>query len=208
MRDYAWVAFYDLFHRIGITLGPASNKYSEFKSLLLANHYDFIALSGLVVVCKKPQYIRMDQGRMHSVVGPCIEWGDGYKLYAIRGRILPSWIWEDKEKHTKEKYLAEKNAEYRAGMYAVLGQERMMNMLGAKKLDSCQDNDETLTLYKTKEKFDTADGRQPYAWVQCNCPSTGTTYMLGVKPHHTKAKAAMAELWGLDEKEYIIEQHT
>ena len=208
ISDYGWVAFYQYFQSIGHPIGDAEKKFNAFVDLLMANHYDMIVMENLVVVCKKPQHIRMDRGVMHCTDGPCIEWADGYKLYAIRGRILPSWIWEDKENHTKERYIGEKNAEYRAGMYAVLGQQRMMEMLGAKSIDTCNDNNETLTLLKTDEAFDTADGRQPYAWVQCNCPSTKTTYLLGVKPHHTKAKAAMAELWGLTEDQYIIGQHT
>lgn len=174
----------------------------------MANHYDFIPLENLVVVCKKPEYIHMESGRMHCTTGPCIEWKDGYKLYAINGRVLPGRIWEERDSITKEKYLGEKNAEHRAAMYAVLGQQRIMEILGAQSVDTCADNDEVLVLYKTKEEFDTADGRQPYAWVKCSCPSTQTTYLLGVKPHHTSAKSAMAELWGLGEKEYIIEQHT
>jgi hypothetical protein len=208
LRDYGWVAFYRYFQSIGHPLGDAEGLFNSFVDLLLANHFDFVPMDNLVVVCKKPQYINMDRGVMHCTTGPCIEWGDGYKLYAIRGRVLPAWIWEKKDSMTKEKYLSEKNAEYRAGIYAVQGQERMMKMLGAKKVDSCADNDEVLTLYKTEEEFDTADGKQPYAWVQCNCPSTQTTYMLGVKPHHTLAKEAMAELWGLKAEEYVIEQHT
>lgn len=205
LSDYGWTSFYDAMERIGIDLGPKKEEFHEFVKFLKAGQYDFVALEKVVIVCKKPMFIKQVEGRNHAIDGPSIAWKDGYKLYAINGRTMPSWIFETEI--TKDKFLAERSAEVRAGMYAVLGQEGVMKMMGAKLVDTCYDNDEILKLWKTEETFPEL-GDQQLTWVECICPSTQTHYLLGCDPSVTTAKAGMAATWGMSEEEYKIDDHT
>ncbi len=205
LSDYGWASFYDAMERIGVDLGPKKEEFHIFMNFLKAGHYDFIALESVVIVCMKPQFIKQVEGRNHATDGPAIAWKDGYKLYAINGRTMPAWVFEDEI--TKDKFIKETNAELRAGMYARLGQAAVMKLLGAELVDTCTDNDEVLKLWKTKEKFPELRD-QHLTWVECACPSTGTSYLLGCDPSATTAKAAMAASWGMQAEEYTVDDHT
>lgn len=205
LSDYGWTSFYEAMERIGIDLGPKRDEFHKFVEFLKAGHYDFAAFDKVVIVCKKPMFIKQVEGRNHATDGPAIAWKDGYKLYAINGRTMPAWIFE--EEITKDRFINEKNAELRAGMYAVLGQEGVMKLLGAKLVDTCHDNGETLKLWKTEETFSEI-GNARLTWVECICPSTHTHYLLGCDPSVTTAKGAMAATWGMTEDEYNVDDHT
>jgi len=56
--------------------------------------------------------------------------------------------------------------------------------------------DETVRLYKTKEKFEILSNQfgefgQPYAWVEMTCPSTNQVYLLDTCASYTKSVDAM-----------------
>lgn len=205
ISDYGWVSFYDAMDRIGVNLGPKKEEFMKFKEFLKAGHYDFIALDKVAIVCMKFQNVRLEDDRCHASDGPAIEWKDGYTVYAVHGRLVPASVFT--EEVTREKFIHETRVEVRAAMYARMGQKSMMDMLGAKVVDTCHDNDETLKLWKTEETFKDLED-QPMAWVECTCPSTGTAYLLGCEPQHKTAKAAMAASWGLAEEEYEVDDHT
>ena len=63
---------------------------------------------------------------------------------------------------------------------------------------------EEVTLLKTKETFAEIDN-QPFAWVKMICPSTGTTYLQGVEPHHKDAIEAIASLSMFSASEYSFD---
>ena len=206
--DYGWVSFYDFFTQIGVI---NHEKYNEFKNVILSGIYDTIQLNGFCIVSNLPKrIIRNERGLLHNPNGPAIEFKDGYSQYYINGRNLPSWIWEKAAKNeiTKEMFLAEKNSDIKGGIYAVLGQKRMMEMLGAVEIDRQQiihanGDIESVTLLKTKDRFPEIDN-QPFAWVKMICPSTGTEYLQGVSPEHTNALNAIASLSMFKPEEYSL----
>ena len=90
----------------------------------------------------------------------------------------------------------------------VLGGERLTKLLGAKLVSEERKNDETYKLWKTKEKYTEAGGNV-LAWVEVECPSTGTHYFIDVKPDVTSATEAVASTWpGEKADTYEVEQHT
>jgi len=207
--DYGWVSFFDLFTQIGVINHKGFN---EFKEIFSSGIYDTIQLNGFCIVSNMPsKIVRNNSGRLHNPTGPAIEFNDGYKQYYVNGRALPAWIWEKAEagEITKEMFLKEQNSEIKGGIYEVLGQKRMMDLLGAKQIDTRQivhanGDVETVTLMKTKEKFSEI-GNQPFAWVKMVCPSTGTQYLQGVEPHHTNALEAIASLSPFKPEEYSFD---
>ena len=212
ITDYGWVSFYDFFTQIGIINHEGFN---HFKDLIGSGIYDMIQLNGFCIVSDLPRKIvRNNSGRLHNPTGPAIEFADGYKQYYINGRALPSWIWEKAAAGliTKELFIKEPNSEIKGGIYEVMGQKRMMDLLGAKEVDTRQiihtnGDIETVTLLKTKERFQEIDN-QPFAWVKMVCPSTGSQYLQGVEPHHKNALEAIASLSPFSPEEYSFDMRS
>ena len=206
---YGWVSFYDFFTQIGVI---DHSGFNQFKNVLLSGIYDMIQLNGYCIVSRLPtKIIRNASGRLHNPTGPAIEFADDYCQHYINGRALPAWIWEKASagEITREMFLQEQNSEIKGGIYEVLGQKRMMDLLGAEEVDvrtiTHNNGDlETVTLLKTRETFEEIDN-QPFAWVKMVCPSTGSQYLQGVEPHHTNAVEAMASLSMFSVNEYSFD---
>ena len=168
-----------------------------------------IQLNGFCIVSILPtRIIRNNSGRLHNPSGPAIEFADGYKQWYINGRSVDQEVFEKalSGKITKKMFLSESNSDVKGAIYEILGQKKMMNLLGAQEVDRREINHangdvETVTLLKTKERFEEI-GNQPFAWVKMICPSTGTQYLQGVEPHHTNALEAIASLSPFKSSEY------
>jgi len=212
VSDYGWVSFYDFFTQIGVL---NHKDFNQFRDSLASGIYDTIQLNGFCIVSDLPtKIIRKPGNRLHNPAAAAIEFRDGYKQYYINGRALPEWIWEKAAVGliTREMFLKEKNSDIKGGIYAVMGQKRMMKLLGAKEIDTqkivhTNGDIETVTLLKTKDKFPEFDN-QPMAWVKMICPSTGTVYLQGCEPHHTDAKAAIASLSPFGVEEYSFDMRS
>ena len=212
MSDFGWVGFYDYFRQLNYFNYNWSD-FLSFQKLLKSGVYDFIAFKDILFVSSCPIKIYQDSNnRLHNTEGPAVRFKDGYSVYAIHGRILPAWIWEKKETITKKMFINEKNSEIRGGIYSVLGEKRMMELLGAIEIDKgiiqhLNDEVEVVKLYKTKETFSEIDNK-PLAWVKFTCPSTGTDYLIACEPHHTDAREATASLSIFKKEEYSFNFRT
>jgi hypothetical protein len=205
--DFGWVAFYDYFQEFDTNKFAPGNWDNFGDYAKMCQYAPFISyIVGNYVIAVKPpvSVIKNENGILHNPQGPSVEFSDGYCQYYINGRNLPSWIWEKKDTITKEVFLQEKNAEIRGGMYAVLGQKRVFDLIGASEVGKKFANNETYILYRTTEKI----GDKHWQWVGVKCPSTGTDYLLGVPDTVTCPIEAVAGTWGLTASEYIINQHT
>jgi hypothetical protein len=186
ISDYGWVSFYDFFAEIGVV---KNSDFEQFKSLLLSGIYDMIQLDGFCIVSNLPTKILRDEaGRLHNLNGPAIEFKDGYAQYYIHGRAIDDDIFNRavSGQLTREEFISEKNDEIRSAYFELLGSERLMTLLGAELIDSCQivhknGEVETIEYYRTKEKLNLYRD-EPYAWRKVICPSTGTTYFTPTNP--------------------------
>jgi hypothetical protein len=109
-------------------------------------------------------------------------------------------------------FFTEKNSEIRGAMYSVLGEKRIMEMLGAIEIDKqliqhANDEVEIVKLFKTSEIFPEI-GNNPLAWVKFTCPSTGTDYLIACEPHYINAKDAAISLSIFDNSEYSFNFRT
>jgi hypothetical protein len=204
IADFAWVSFYDFFTQIGII---NHEKFNQFKCFLQCGVYEMIQLQGFCITSNMPSKIcRNETGRLHNPTGPAIEFRDGFKLYFINGRSIPSEVFTQASTLTKKQFLKERNSDFKGAWYEILGQKKMMDLLGAREIDTqnivhANGDIETITLLKTKEQFEEI-GNQPFAWVKMICPSTGTQYLQGVEPHHNDALSAIASLSPFKKEEY------
>jgi hypothetical protein len=212
VSDFGWAAFYDYFKRLNYFKFNWSD-FINIQDFLKSGIYDFVAFKEIIFVSSCPVEIHQDtNNRLHSVNGASVIFKDGYKVHAVHGRILPSWIWEKKDKITKEMFLTEKNAEIRGAMYTILGEKRIMELLDTIEVDKqviqhANEDIEIVKLYKTRESFPEIDNK-PFAWVKFICPSTGSDYLIACEPHHTDAKVAAASLSLFKPEEYSFDFRT
>jgi hypothetical protein len=126
--DYAWVAFYDFFHKIGIVENEDFVKYRE---LMESNICDMIQLDSLCIVSDMPTKISRDaQNRLHCDDGKAIEWADGYGQYYWRGISVPEkWIL-DPGSISNDDIKHEGNLELKRCLMEIVGPERYYEILG------------------------------------------------------------------------------
>ena len=212
VSDFGWVAFYDYFRKLNYFKFDWSD-FLSFQQLLKSGVYDFVAFRNFLIVSSCPIETHRDQNnRLHNINGASVVFKDEYSVFAIHGRILPSWIWIDKEKITKEQFVLTKNAEIRGGIYAVLGEKKIMELLECLEIDKQliqhqNDDVEIVKLFRTIETFSEI-GNKHLAWVKFICPSTGTEYLIACEPHHTNAKEAAASLSIFKKEEYSFDYRT
>jgi hypothetical protein len=211
VSDYGWVAWEDYFIRHNlIQLDQETlDNFNNFKQLVLSNVYDMIQFDTVCIVSDMPVEIHRLNGKLHNPRGKAIKFKDGWGQYYINGRYIPNEIFQKAQTLTKKEFIKENNSDYKGAWYEILGQEKIMKLLRAKEVDKTtithRNGDiETLTLYKTKEKFAEID-YQPFAWVKLTCPSTGTNYLLGVEPHHTSALEAAASISMFNKDDYSFD---
>lgn len=156
------------------------------------------------LVLRMPKYIRRNEQGFHSAEAPSLEYPNGDGWYYLNGRHIPDWVFEDYNAGTLtlEKFQNEDNEDIRAGIVTLIkereGEEGFMDFLNAELVDEKmlvheQGYTETISIYKTKDKYPEAmnqhrDLDQPYAWVRMQCPSTGQTYLISTCPTFTDAK--------------------
>jgi hypothetical protein len=169
--------------------------------------YQGIYSSLVCVVSKYPVKIHRNAGgRLHNPNGSAVEWEDGWECYYINGRNISKDVFETAKTLTKDQFIKETNSDFKGAWYEILGQKKMMDLLGATEVDKhdivhANGDIETVTLFKTKERFEEIDN-QPFAWIKMICPSTGTQYLQGVEPHHKSALEAIASLSPFSKEEY------
>jgi hypothetical protein len=215
---FAWYKFIANEFKIESAIAPELEIFSTCYEN--SNVYSAIFTEAVCIVSKFPKkVVRNSSFNLHNPIGEAVEWGayselTKWECYYINGRNLPSWIWHKSSKGeiTKEMFLKESNSEIKGGIYEVMGQKKMMDLLGAVEIDKRtivhKNGDlEEVTLLKTREKFAEIDN-QPFAFIKMTCPSTGSTYLQGVEPHHKDALEAIASLSMFEASDYSFDMRS
>jgi hypothetical protein len=204
LSNYGWVSFYDFFEKINLL---DNFNFKQYKKLIRSNVFNAYEYENYVFAIQPPVYIETNlAGRLHSTTQAAVQFRDGSEYYFINGRSIPAWIVNDKSSITKERFMKETDADIKGAIYESIGQQGMLDLLGAKVVDRreivhANGDREVVELLKTNDLFKEIDN-QPFAWVSMCCPSTGTHYLQGVEPHHTNAIEAIASLSPFNAKDY------
>ena len=204
LSNYGWVSFYDFFEKINLL---DNFNFKQYKKLIRSNVFNAYEYENYVFAIQPPVYIETNlAGRLHSTTQAAVQFRDGSEYYFINGRPIPAWIVNDKSSITKERFMKETDADIKGAIYESIGQQGMLDLLGAKVVDRreivhANGDREVVELLKTDDLFKEIDN-QPFAWVSMCCPSTGTHYLQGVEPHHTNAIEAIASLSPFNAKDY------
>jgi hypothetical protein len=183
----SFYAYYDTFVEFGI-IGDKFSKYHQLREFINTGIYATIEFEHAVIVCEKPIVCLKNEKGLHCVIGPAIKWKDGYEQYYINGRKIDKQWFKLclTNSLSKNEFVNEQNDEKRSAAYMILGEEKIMSLLGAKLIDEVSithQNGETETIgyFRTTEKLNNFK-KQPYAWRKVTCPSTGTSYLTPTDP--------------------------
>ena len=188
-QDASELAFYYFFD---VYLAP-----NEFHALCQFNE----RVSGYwlgkehALIIRRPRVLtRAREGRLHNETGKCIEYHDGWGIYAWYGVRVPEKVILAPETLTREDFLNEENVEVRRVIQERMGQ-RFVPELGGVVLDSSPRG----TLYEVALPED-PEGVARY--VQLQDASTERQYFLRVPPTIQTAAEAVAWSFGLSAQEY------
>ena len=191
-HDAGWLSFYDYFRNV-CKLEKETEKLLPLINLAKETGWHLF-YKDIAILSEKPiEVCRNDIGQLHNFYGPAIKWNDGYELYRFNGIRI------DKKEHyatlkpddfTKEIFSKEENADIRRELIRKVGNERLLNILDYKVIDSFEE-------YKLIS-FDIGDGRiRPH--LKMICPSTKLIHILGTRPENDTCKKALAFLFQQNE---------
>jgi hypothetical protein len=186
-----WPAFLSFFRHIA----KLPIDYSKWK------HYEILAErsgpriehSEFCMISDRPTKLLVDdENRPHCDGGPFCEWSDGSAIYALHGVYVPKWVaCTPVQDITAAMVASVTNTDVRRELMRRIPAEQLPNILKYDVIDRKLDY-ELVT-------FDVGDGRvRPF--LKMKCPSTGDTYVEGVRPEITTIQAALA--YKLKQAEY------
>ena len=167
LSNYGWVSFYDFFEKINLL---DNFNFKQYKKLIRSNVFNAYEYENYVFAIQPPVYIETNlAGRLHSTTQAAVQFRDGSEYYFINGRSIPAWIVNDKSSITKERFMKETDADIKGAIYESIGQQGMLDLLGAKVVDRreivhANGDREVVELLKTNDLFKEIDN-QPFAWV-------------------------------------------
>lgn len=190
------LVFYQFFHEV----------FEENRLIHLARFNEMVSGYHLgskeAWLVRKPMRLERDeQGRLHSTDGMCLQYRDGWGLYAWHGVRVSEQIIMRPERLTKKDWMAERNLEARRVIQERLGNERFVELMGGK----CIDKGKRGRLIEVN----LGSGPERMAhYVHVQDSSTQRQYYLRVPPSITSADEAIAWTFGLDARDYQPGQET
>ena len=137
--DGGWVAFYDVFHQIGVLTDNESAEVIALRDYGKVA-WDSVLLDECAIVIRRPVAIRLDDdGNLHSTTGPCLEWEDGAKDFAYHGTWVPERIVMAPKSFTRDEILTITNTEERRALGEIAGWQWIADQLGATVVDKWYD---------------------------------------------------------------------
>jgi len=199
-HDAAFLSFYDFFEPI------LPDVIKPLHGLMqVAQHCGWWwGFDDTVVVTERPVEIHVnDEGRLHSPDGPAILYGDGFSVYAWNGTRIPADFLEKTDEITAKEVVAEGNQEFKRILVEIIGWDRIISELGAKKVQM----DDYGALY-VLEDYALDDGEEVAKFVRVSDPSTDRKYMLRVPPDTKTARGGVAWTFDIAEEDYAPAQES
>ena len=197
ISDYGWISLYNYFKRLGIVkLGAFNN----FMALMKAGVYDMIHFENVCLVSDMPTKITRDeQNRLHNQTGYAIEWADGYGQYWYHGVSVTEKIIKTPERLTKKDWSNKKNAEVRRVIQKVMPD--FAKKIGGKVIDKSKQAE--LLEVELPE-----DSERIAHYIKVKDTSTKRVYYLRTPPTITSADESLAWTFGVESKDYKLEQES
>jgi len=176
-QSYAgYFGFYDfLINELNLTVDKKNYETFLCDQEITVNSFWNYAFEKIVVCVERPEEINMVNGRLHKDGGPSIKFRDGWSIWSLNGIRVPQWLAETKaEEIDPTKIMKEKNVEIRREILRKIGVERYILKMGAKVIDTFNNDYELL-------EFD-IDGTKNLALKMKNLSLDGVYHIEGVPP--------------------------
>ena len=215
-NDAGKLSSYDYYSRAGIISDDhEKNFFNVLSDIVRAGIWTMCYYKGSVLVCRLPTKVSRDeQGRLHSMRGPAVQWRDGSGQYFIHGVSFSQSL----EEHTSEPELWRKmicsskdlslkeivrisNMEQRYLAFKLLGAEKLLREARAQLIDKSKRGNE---LYKIEDDMLIERDSRPLKLLKYKDLSTDRIYVSFVPYEYEKADAAMAWKFQLSEEEYKL----
>jgi hypothetical protein len=184
-HDAAWLGFYWAFR--GRT--PAVDSLEGLWDLARVAGW-WWAFDNAAIITKRPLVCSMQNGRLHRVGGPALQYADGFTIYSLNGVIVPQWIAETPEERLDPRRVLEiTNAEVRREFIRRVGIERICYALNAEVIDSYGDYE----LLRVAVSPDTV-----WTYLKMHNPSVDVWHVEGVPNTCQTVKDAICFRNGID----------
>ncbi len=155
----------------------------------------------VALVVRRPRLLTFDEaGQLHNATGPCVEYRDGWGVYAWHGVRVPERVIRAPDELTRDDFLGEENVATRRIIQERMG-GRFVEEIGARFVDSGDRG----VLYEVDLP---GDPERVARYVQLTDPSTGRVYYLRVPRWLATAEEAVAWSFSLQSHEYHPEHET
>lgn len=155
----------------------------------------------IALLVRRPRLLLRDGGeQLHSATGKCVEYRDGWGIYAWHGVAVPRKVIVKPEALTREDFFRQRDIETRRVIQERMG-ERFVMALGGAVIDAGTQG----VLYEVALPH---DPDRIACYVHVHDPSSQREYHLRVPPTMTSAAEAVAWTFGLSVEEYRPLQQT
>ncbi len=139
ISDSGWISRYDYFHRIGmLTDDEFAETYAlcKFQKLI----WDTVLCDELAILIRYPESVTLDSdGNLHNQSGPSVKWRDGLCEWFWHGLSVDERLVMRPNEFSAEEYKAIRSTEYRRALSEAMGWNRVVELLGARVLDTWVD---------------------------------------------------------------------
>jgi hypothetical protein len=133
----------DEYHELYASLGrndrdlkSSERIFIESMSHIMQHASWIIPYQNKCILAEKPTAIHLnDNGELHYEDGHAIKWADGWGVYSLEGRLIPSWIITNPENITVKLIRKERNLEVRRLMISKMGISKYLDQCKAKVVD-------------------------------------------------------------------------
>jgi hypothetical protein len=149
----------------------------------------------VALLVRRPTLLTFDEeGRLHNSAGPCVEFPDGWAIYAWHGVCVPERVIMAPDELNRNDFFGAENVEARRVIQERMG-SRFVEEIGGRFIHGGAQG----VLYEVELP---EDPERVARYVQVLDPSTGREYYLRVPPSIATAEAAVAWTFGLESREY------
>ncbi len=203
-HDAGWLAFYDVFARIGMT---GARRLAGMTTVAKAAGWWWPMRDAVILTERPVEMHRDNQQRLHRAGGAALRYPDGFAVHAWHGRRVPDWAVTNP---TVEQIAAEANIEIRRCAIERLGWDRYITAAGLNLVGAADDPGnpgQRLELYDVPHQL----WGTPTRVLLCTNGTPerdGTRHRFGLTTPATLADPVQAAAWtyGLSRDEYAKAQ--
>jgi len=188
-----WIAFYCFIaQQLPV---EKKDRADEVMEEIVKNCGAFYTTTNCIIFSEKPSEIHFNsEKRLHNFQGPALAYADGFELYYFNGiKVTKELAEKPVSLFTKDDIVKETNVDIRREVIRKIGNQKMVELLNYKVIDSKMIDD----IFYELITFDIGDGRDRPHLKFPNATNLEITHIEGVPPDVKTVEAALCFRNGL-----------